>query len=181
VTDEEILTAIIQREGGGKFTDLPADRGGPTRWGITEAALEDWRRPQIVTAADVEHLEESEARAIYRQRYLARPGIGRISNDDVRAVVLDCAVNHGPVPAIQLLQRALGVKDDGKLGPVTLAAVPYLNGKLLAIRVLAERARLYGRIISKNLTDRDKDGIPDNVTFAWGWMNRLADMIEGLA
>lgn len=36
--------------------------------------------------------------------------------------VFDGAVNSGPVQAIIWLQRALGVKDDGIFGPITLAA-----------------------------------------------------------
>lgn len=32
---DRLIDAVIAREGG--FSDHPADRGGATRWGITEA------------------------------------------------------------------------------------------------------------------------------------------------
>ena len=38
-------------------------------------------------------------------------------------MVFDAAVNHGVTTATKLLQKAVEVKDDGKIGPVTLAAV----------------------------------------------------------
>ncbi len=33
----EVIEAEIEREGGDKFTDRAEDRGGPTRWGVTQA------------------------------------------------------------------------------------------------------------------------------------------------
>lgn len=175
--DDLIIGAVLQREGG--YTDDPADRGGPTNFGITQATLAQWRgRP--VSADDVRTMTEAEARTIYADLYLSRTGIGRIANDDVRAVVFDAAVNHGAKPAIRLLQRALGLHDDGVIGPVTLSAIPYLDGRRLAVRVLAERCRLYGRLISGNTTDADRDGIPDSTEFAAGWLNRVAAQLEEL-
>ena len=32
---DRLIEEVIEREGG--YVDHPADRGGPTRWGITEA------------------------------------------------------------------------------------------------------------------------------------------------
>ena len=43
MTDSEIISAILVREGGGRYTDVPADRGGPTKYGITQAALAEYR------------------------------------------------------------------------------------------------------------------------------------------
>ena len=34
---DTLIEDLIEREGGEKFTDHPSDRGGPTRWGVTEA------------------------------------------------------------------------------------------------------------------------------------------------
>lgn len=35
MTIDDLIDAVIDREGG--YVHHPADRGGPTRWGITEA------------------------------------------------------------------------------------------------------------------------------------------------
>jgi hypothetical protein len=39
------------------------------------------------------------------------------------AYLRDCAWNRGPKGALRILQRALGVADDGKFGPVTAAHI----------------------------------------------------------
>ena len=38
-----------------------------------------------------------------------------------------------------------------------------------------------GRLISKDLTDADRDGIPDNAEFAAGWFNRLGELMRDAA
>ena len=50
----------------------------------------------------------------------------------------------------------------------------------LAARALTERLRLYGRLISGNLTHADRGGIPDNAEFAAGWINRAAGLMDWL-
>ena len=166
MTDADIIEAIIQREGG--YNDVSGDE--PTNFGIKLSTLAAWRGT-LCTADDVKQLSIGEARAIYRSQYLVKTGIQRIVNDDVRAAVLDAAVQHGQAEGIRVLQRALGVHDDGILGPVTLTAIPHLDGRRLAMRVLAEDFRLYGKIITAQ---------PAKAKFAAGWMDRKADMLEGL-
>jgi lysozyme family protein len=64
-TDDAILAAILRREGG--FVNHPADRGGPTHYGITQATLQAWRG-RAVSEEDVRALSVEEAKAIYRAR-----------------------------------------------------------------------------------------------------------------
>lgn len=168
-TLHDMLTAILKREGG--YSDHAADKGGPTNFGITLATLSAWRGAPA-TATDVSLLTEPEARSIYTKRYFQDPGFDKVPGEDLQAVLLDCAVNHGPRQAIRMLQSAVGVTEDGMLGPVTLDALPGLDQRRTALKVLAERARLYGRIISANHSQ---------AVFAAGWCNRLAEMIEGVA
>jgi lysozyme family protein len=67
-------------------------------------------------------LSVSDVTSLYRWRYW-----NKVWGDDLPAgldyCVFDCAVNSGPKQAIILLQRILGVDDDGALGPITMAAV----------------------------------------------------------
>lgn len=179
MTDAELIERVIDREGG--YVDNPADGGGPTKYGVTIATLSSWRGYEC-TAADVEGMTRDEARLILTERYLIEPGIGRIKDGNLRLTVLDAAVHHGPRQAVRFLQRAIAVPDDGVIGNVTLAAVETLaEPRTIARRFLAERTRFFGRIISGNLTDADKDGIPDNAEFAAGWLDRVADQMEALA
>ncbi len=178
MTLDQVLAAVMAREGG--YVNNPADRGGPTKYGVTQAALAHWRgRP--VTAAQVRALTRKEARAIYLRKYLIEPGYRQIGNPTLQALVLDCAVHHGPRQATRLLQRALRVRDDGIIGPVTLAALARLDSRRVGIRLLCERVRLFGRIITHDLSDADRDGIPDHTEFAAGWLDRVADLLEAVA
>lgn len=174
----EIIDGILEAEGS-DYTNNPADPGGPTRYGITQETLAAWRLKDV-TPADVEALTEAEAREIYLQRYYLGPGFNKVPGGILRALLTDCCVLHGQGNAVRFLQRALKVKDDGALGPKTLEAALKIEdlGQLYR-NVLAERAEFFGRHIHGNLTDADKDGIPDVNEFAKGWLkNRLADWIR---
>ncbi len=180
LSDEALLTAILEQREGGTYTNNPADAGGPTRWGITLATLAaDRVRP--TSAADVAALTEDEARSIYRRRYILKPGFARIADDQVRWLLVDSAVLHGPKNAVRFLQRAVGVMDDGVFGDRTFEALRLLNPSQLWDWILAERIAFTGRIITDNLTDADHDGIPDNTEFAKGWFNRFADILRSRA
>jgi len=182
MTVDELISQVIEREGGSTFTNNPADRGGPTRFGITAATLGVYQKlGRAATAAEVQALQEPDARAIYRYRFLEQPGFSALGSEIVRAILFDSAVQHGARRAVQFLQRAIGAKDDGKLGPVTLTAARAWDSRRLAVRILAQRARFYGDIVTHNLTDADRDGIPDNAEFDAGWMNRLAALMEEAA
>lgn len=164
MTDEDIISDILRREGG--YVDHPADKGGTTNWGITKATLAAHRmRP--VTEDDVKALSEDEARSIYRQRYIIDTRLHRIVDTRLRALLVDMAVLHGARNAIKMLQKVVGVREDGILGPVTWKAIDNTTRVL----VTAERARFFGRILSRDQSQ---------YVFAAGWMNRLAEWIEEL-
>jgi lysozyme family protein len=115
---ETSLAHVLKHEGG--FVDHPADPGGATNMGITRATLARARnRP--VTAADVRALTRAEASSIYRRFYW-----NPVRADDLPAgldhAVFDLAVNSGPGRAAKLLQRVVGVAQDGTIGPATIDA-----------------------------------------------------------
>jgi lysozyme family protein len=175
MTASDIIADILRREGG--FVNRADDPGGPTNMGITQVDLAGWRG-HPVTVADVQNLTRQEAEDIYTHRYIAEPGFGNLQDLNLRALLVDSGVLCGTQTAIRFLQRALGVVDDGVLGPQTLNAVWRVPNTALYYRVCAERLRYFGRLITDNLTDKDRDGVPDNAEFAEGWLNRLAELIE---
>ena len=75
MTDEDYITLTIEREGGAAYTNRGDDRGGPTKYGITQGMLARARGHEVA-AADVEALTEAEARTIYREKVLIEPGAG---------------------------------------------------------------------------------------------------------
>lgn len=162
----ELIDDILRREGG--FVDHPEDRGGPTKYGITQATLADWRG-ETVSAEDVRDLTEAEAREIYLRLYVRDPRFDRIQHPRLRHLVVDCGVHHGPARAARWLQRAAGVTADGAVGPITLQAVAQASGGELYRQVLARRTRVIGRLITRK---------PSQAAFAAGWAARTAELIE---
>ena len=169
MTLDEILTSILKREGG--YVDHPSDRGGPTNYGVTQSTLSSYRGKDV-TPQDVKDLSENEARSIIVKLYWQNPGFDKLPGEQLQAIMLDCAVNHGQAQAVKYLQVAIGVDPDGVLGPVTLAALPYMDADRVARKVLAERFRHYGRIISHDHSQ---------AVFASGWMNRAAELLDSVA
>lgn len=182
MTDAGIIERIIADEGGDRITDNPADPGGVTKFGITLPALKDYaldRGFSDTPTADTIRSLTHEVAVDFYANLLARTKIGQIPNEVVRYTVFDAAVHMGARQAVKLLQRALGTKDDGVIGVATLAAIPHLNGRLLALAFCCEQMKFYGRLAAKNLTDADKDGTPDQLEFLPGYLNRLANkMLE---
>lgn len=181
-TTEAIIDTILRREGWPRYTDRPSDRGGPTKGGITLETLASWRK-RPVTAADVAALDEADVRAIYRARYIEEPGFAGITDDALRALVIDSGVNHGPARAGTWLQEAVNdlagrpvLKVDGAVGPKTLAAVNSGVAPGLWRSVFAQRMRFYGQIITGDARKRGRT--EDDALNAAGWLNRLSEFLE---
>ncbi|TNC12256.1 hypothetical protein FF100_15575 [Methylobacterium terricola] len=149
-TFERALSLVLTHEGG--WSDDPHDPGGATNLGVTIGTLSLWLgRP--ATKAEVRALTAASVAPLYRRRFW-----DTIQGDALPAgldyALFDFAVNSGPKRAVIGLQRGLGIADDGKLGPVTLAAVArhkpadlidaLCDGRLAFLRALSTWPR-FGR------------------------------------
>jgi lysozyme family protein len=176
---ETIIDDIIEREGR-EYTDRAADRGGPTKFGITIAALSEYRTREC-TADDVINLQEAEARAIYRMNYVTRPGFAKITNEIVRAFVVDSAVQHGATAATKMLQTAACVVADGKLGDATEYAVNRMPPRQLFINLYIARQLFYGEIIAHDpeLKQAVASGyVHLQAQNALGWARRITSQLR---
>ena len=126
---EQLIDDVIEREGD--YVHNPADRGGPTRWGITEAVA----RRQGYTD-DMRHLPQCDAAAIYERLYWMVPRFDKIAEAAPKLAVelFDTGINMGTGTAIGFLQRALNALNrngrdyrdltvDRRIGPATLGAL----------------------------------------------------------
>jgi lysozyme family protein len=131
------LARLLAHEGG--YANHPSDPGGPTKFGITLAVYRRYAKPDA-TAADVKAMRVEEAKAIYRRRYWRALRCDELPAG-VDYAVFDYGVNSGTGRAAKVLQRVCGVKDDGALGPLTMAAVARQESKALIRAVCDERLR----------------------------------------
>jgi lysozyme family protein len=183
-TIEDIISGVIQREGGGKYTNNPADKGGPTKFGITLATLQRWRK-RPVTAADVEALTESEARQIYRHLFVIEPNFTLVLdiNVEIGIEVVDTGANMGPGVAATFLQRILNVfnarakfypdlKVDGNVGPATAAALRSYIAKRGAegIAVMLKQLNHLQGARYQELAEKREE----NEDFVYGWIRERA-------
>lgn len=126
---DRLIDELIDREGG--YVHHSADKGGPTRFGVTEAVA----RAHGYSGA-MALLPRDEAAAIYRRLYWLRPRFDEIARrvPRVAAELFDTGANMGPAVATTFLQRALTALNrnaqdypdlvpDGRAGPRTLAAL----------------------------------------------------------
>jgi lysozyme family protein len=168
------INNLIAIEGG--YVNHPADRGGPTNFGITEAVA----RANGYTGL-MQDLPRSMAREIYVRRYWSEPGFDRVAaiSEPVAAEMLDTGVNMGPAWATMFLQRSLNafgrngeaypvLAVDGKCGPGTLSALQqYLRargrGQGEAVLLRAMNCLQGARYIE--LTE----GRRENAAFTYGW------------
>lgn len=123
----EWLERILGHEGG--YSNDPEDPGGETRWGISKRSY-----PEI----DIADLTVEEASFIYQTDFLQpleadklRPG--------VVFQLLDFAVHSSIETAKRILQREIGVADDGIIGPVTREALAERSESDVVMLLLAGR------------------------------------------
>ncbi len=143
----------------GDFSDHKDDPGGATRFGITEAVA---RRAGY--RGDMRELPLDLAKRVYRHEYWDAVRADELPAG-IRLVMFDAAVNSGVGQAVRWLQRAVGVVDDGVIGPRTLAAVGALSADSVRMRVLAQRLRFMA-------------GLPNWPAFSRGWARRVCDLLE---
>lgn len=153
---ERAFTELLGHEGG--YTNNPADPGGETNWGITVAVARE--NGYIGTMKD---MDQSVAKAIYAKKYWL-DAFDRLPYP-VAFQVFDAAVNSGVGQAVRWLQRSVGVADDGKLGPVTLAAVTTTDPLKLVLLFNAERL-----MFMTNLSTWS--------SFGKGWARRVANNLK---
>ena len=113
------LKLVLGHEGG--WADHPKDPGGATMKGVTLAV---YRRHygENKSKDDLRHISGEELDNIYRSGYWDKCHCD-VLPVGVDYVVFDAAVNSGPGRSAKWLQGAVGSKQDGGIGPKTLARV----------------------------------------------------------
>jgi lysozyme family protein len=185
--ESETVEGILRREGF-DYVNHPADRGGPTKFGVTQDALRRWRRrfnaQAIVNSADVAALTIDEARQLYVTEYITGPGFDRIKHPVIREFVIDSGVQHGQKAAVKFLQQCIGgLTIDGVFGPKTENVVNTVaDGSPAAFYadLIAVRLEYYGAIVAHDpkLATVKEFGIRLQAENALGWARRMGEFVR---
>lgn len=142
----EAVEFILKEEGG--FVDHKSDPGGMTNFGISKRAYPD---------LDIKNLTKEDAAAIYKRDYWDKlPEFA----GPLKFLAFDMAVNGGVKRAIILMQRAIGVPDDGLWGSMSIRAMDKHNHRDVAFDYTIERQLFYTRLGTFGV-------------FGKGWMRRV--------
>ena len=154
----------LRRWEGNKFVCDPADYGGATKGGVT---LKTFRMVfgADKTVDDLKNMTEDQWRRVMKGEFWDKCRADQIDNQDVAEIIVDWCINSG-IGKIKLLQQHLGVAVDGKVGPVTLAAINGANQEALHGWVKLTRAQRFINQIAADGTQMKFFGV---------WFNRLID------
>jgi lysozyme family protein len=126
---DDCFDVLMGHEGG--YVNHPKDPGGETMWGITARVARAYGY-----TGPMKDLPKSTAKEIAKKLYWDSLGC-----DDYPVLIawqLFDTVYNGGKPVLWA-QQAVGVKADGKLGPITRRAIAQANPKDFALKYLAAR------------------------------------------
>lgn len=154
------IERVLKHEGG--YVNHPRDPGGATNFGITQRTLDRVRSryPKLGLPKNVRYLTREQAKECYRLEYW-NPIRGDKLPPAFAFQMLDAYVNHSPDTVVRWAQRAVGVADDGIIGPITMGAIERADPTDLVLDFLSQRLTYY-----TNLSTWD--------AFGRGWTRRIA-------
>lgn len=141
----ELCHAITAKWEGG-WSNHPADPGGKTMYGVTEAVYHAWLRSKGRATKPVRNISRADALSIYRDKYW-KPTAGRYRlRPGVDLATYDAGVNAGVSRAIQWLTQAQGGSDQQTVKKICAARLSF------------------------------KQSLKTWATFGKGWARRVADI-----
>ncbi len=156
------LERVLADEGG--YAVGVGDRGGPTKFGISQRQY-----PEL----DMPSLTRAQAAAIYYRDWWLRFDFGALP-EAIGAKLFNLAINMGPREATLCLQRALracgiAVGEDGTLGAQTRGAASRADSGALLVALRSEAAGHYRQLAA---AAAHRGGGQLRERFLRGWLNR---------
>jgi lysozyme family protein len=162
---DDALAHTLEFEGG--YSNNPADPGGPTMCGVTLATYSAFLGREA-TVVELKAIPQEHLLAIYGQHYWDACRCDDLPGG-LDACVFDFSVNSGAYKAIKALQALAGAKQDGVVGPKTLAAV-------------AAWVRAHGLKNAIALYQHERQEYMERLAtfpiFGKGWTRRVNDMTK---
>lgn len=159
-------------EGG--YSDNPNDHGGPTNFGVTQASWDYYCSENGLPSSFVGNITMADAANVYSWGYWGKGFCGQLPLK-LGICHFDWCVNRGVAGAAKTLQAALGVSQDGDIGPITLGAAASCAVWPTVTKYLSFREQWYQQDVAAN---------PSQQVFLDGWLNRidnLRDYLQAIA
>lgn len=161
---KKLVPFILRWEGG--YVDDPVDKGGATNKGVTIGTYMTYCKRKsmpVPSKSDLRNISDGEWMEIFKTMYWDRWQGDHIHSQSIANICVDWVWASG-IHGIKRVQRILGIREDGIVGPVTLAAVNARDPERLFAEI--REARL---CFIKSIVVRD----PRQKRFERGWTNRL--------
>ena len=155
-------------EGG--YTNDPNDRGNWTSGKVGVGELKGTKYGVSAMAypfLNIETLTKESAFYYFKQDYWDRVDADKF-HPAIAFQLADACYNHGIGNAVRMLQRAVGVADDGAIGPITLDAVNGRDADDVLHLFNAERLEFYTKISTFS-------------RYGKGWVRRVAENMKWAA
>ena len=160
---QRIAEFILRVEGGYVSRDTADDPGGATKFGISLRFARgiglDLDGDGQVSEADIKLITPAVFFSVIRENFW-EPVRAADMPPPVALVLTDTAVHSGPSRAARLLQKAIGVKEDGRIGPITLNRISLAITRELVVDFLAYRMLFL-------------QGLPNYEANKLGWSRRI--------
>lgn len=165
LTFDTAFERLIGHEGN--FTNDRNDRGNWTAGVIGKGSLKGTKygiSAMTYPNLDIKNLTLQQAKQIYKRDWWDALSANKI-DPSIVFQVWDFAINAGMSTAKRKLQSAVGVADDGIIGPLTLKAINDADLNDLLMKFNAERLTYYTKL---STWDR----------YGKGWTNRVAAQLQ---
>ena len=152
---DKCLEMLLAAEGG--YVWHPEDPGGETNLGVTRAVYEQWLGRQVMDG-EMKNLTVEDVAPIYKKNYWDRASLDNAKSGTDWAI-LDWGVNSGMGRPAKAVQRFVGAKQDGAIGPITLKMMADKDQKEIIHYIHDIRQKFYERLSTFE-------------TFGRGWTSR---------
>jgi len=150
------LDLVLKSEGG--FVNNPKDPGGMTNLGVTASTWANFKG-RNTNEKEMRSLTRDDVAPLYEKKYWDACKCDDLPSG-VDYLVFDFAVNSGPGRSVKTLQRALGLPEDGAVGPVTIQTIDVMDKTELIARFSDAKKQFY-------------ESLPTFATFGNGWLKRV--------
>ena len=136
---KKCLELVLKSEGG--YINHKDDPGGRTNLGVTQRVWEEWVG-HPVSEKDMKALTPEKVAPMYEMKYWRTSYCEKLPVG-VSLLVFSMAVNSGSGRAVKLLQKCLGLVEDGIIGSRTMAKIQECSAVDLVEKYSATRKAFY--------------------------------------